>query len=330
MEQPKSIAPSGVTRDGEPRVSVAVPSYNHGRFIEATLRSIMKQTLAPAELIVIDDGSTDNSTSVIERAFKDCPFPSELIARENRGLCATLNEALAKTRGKFFAYLGSDDLWLPEFLAARVALLESRQKAVLAYGHCFLIDEMDQITDCTRDWAPYKDGYVRTMLLQETIAPMSPTVVYRRSALERHGWNERARLEDYELYLKLSSEGDFAFDPQVFSAWRQHASNTSRDFGWMVEARSAAQENVSEALGLTPSDLAHYNVINNFNGAEDLLRRGQKQEAYRFLRKGWRGAPSNAARMRVVAKLLTPYSLVKWRRRSRQAQAARRYGELSI
>src|SRR5882672_4544514 len=153
---------------GQPRVSVVVPSYNHAPFVEATLRSIMKQTLQPAQLLVIDDGSRDESTAVIERVLSACPFPCELVVRSNRGLCATLNEGFERTRGNYFAYLGSDDLWLPDFLSARVGLLESRPEAVLAYGHAYFIDEQNAIIDCTADWAHYADGDVREMLLQTT------------------------------------------------------------------------------------------------------------------------------------------------------------------
>ncbi len=99
---------------------------------------------------------------------------------------------------------------------------------MLAYGHSFLIDEQNNIIDCTLDWAQYVDGDAQTMLLQESIAPMSPTVMYRRAPLERHGWNEQAKLEDYELYLRLSAEGDFAFDRaslvRLAAAWSQHES----------------------------------------------------------------------------------------------------------
>jgi alpha-1,3-rhamnosyltransferase len=150
------------------RVSVVVPSYNHAPFVAAALRSIFAQTHVPARLLVIDDGSRDGSPQVIEGVLRDCPFPCELIARGNRGLCATLNEGLAKTSGRYFAYLGSDDLWLPDFLAARVALLEARARAVLAYGHTYLIDEHGEVMDCTLDWASYADGDARAMLLEET------------------------------------------------------------------------------------------------------------------------------------------------------------------
>ncbi len=196
------------------RVSVVVPSYNHARFVEKTLHSIMKQSFQPTYLLVIDDCSTDNSPAIIERTLNDCPFPSELIARSNRGLCATLNEGFQRTSGEYFAYLGSDDLWLTEFLHARVSMLESRDHAVLAYGHAFFIDEENRIIDSTADWAEYADGDAREMLLQTT-APMSPTVVYRREALEQERWDETSALEDYDLYLRLSARGEFAFDPQI-------------------------------------------------------------------------------------------------------------------
>src|SRR5216683_1593084 len=209
-------------------VSVVVPSYNHARFIETTLRSIMKQTLAPAKLLVIDDGSSDGSPAVIERVLNDCPFPCELLVRDNRGLCATLNEGFERSGGNYFAYLGSDDLWLPNFLDARVSLLESRPEAVLAYGHTYFIDEENRIIDSTADWARYADGDARAMLL-ETTAPMSPTVLYRRSALENERWNEESKLEDYDLYLRLSAAGEFAFDRRILAAWRRHGSNVSWD-----------------------------------------------------------------------------------------------------
>ena len=312
---------------GAPRVSVVIPSHNHAPFVGAALRSVFRQTRAPARLVVIDDGSRDGSPRVIADVLKDCPFPCELVARGNRGLCATLNEGLARTEGDYFAYLGSDDLWLPDFLAARVALLEGRPRAALAYGHAFLVDESGEVTDCTLDWARYADGDARRMLLEESYAPMSPTVVYRRGALERHGWNERARLEDYELYLRLSAEGEFAFDPRVLSAWRRHGSNTSGDFVWMIEARLEAQRNVAAHLGLSPGELAHYQRALNFAGAEDLLRLGDKREALKFLRRGLGGAPSAAALARVALRLLTPYALVERRRRRRAASAAGRYAQ---
>jgi alpha-1,3-rhamnosyltransferase len=319
---------AGAGGGGGQGVAVVVPSYNHAPFVAETLRSVFRQTHAPEQLLVIDDGSRDGSARVIEKTLKDCPFPCEFIARPNRGLCATLNEALGKTGGEYFAYLGSDDLWLPGFLAARVATLEERPRAVLAYGHAFIIDERGEVADCTLDWARYSDGDARAMLLEENYAPMSPTVLHRRAAVERHGWNERARLEDYELYLRLSAEGEFAFDPRVLSAWRRHGSNTSRDFSWMIDARLEAQRDAAPHLNLSAEELRRYQRALNFSGAEDLLRLGDKRAALRFLRRGLAGAPDARALARVALRLVTPYSLFKRRAQRRQASATKRYGKL--
>ena len=196
---------------------------------------------------------------------------------------------------------------------------------MLAYGHAFIIDERGEVADCTLDWAAYADGDARQMLLAETYAPMSPTVVYRRASLERHGWNERARLEDYELYLRLSAEGEFAFDSRVLSAWRRHGSNASGDFSWMIDARLEAQRNAAPHLKLSADELRRYQRALNFAGAEDLLRLGDKRAALRFLRRGLTGAPDARALARVALRLVTPYSLFKHRTRRRQATAARRY-----
>ncbi|MDQ3806151.1 MAG: glycosyltransferase family 2 protein, partial [Acidobacteriota bacterium] len=292
---------------GAAEVSVVVPSYNHARFVGAALRSVFRQTLAPARLVVIDDGSTDDSPRVVERALRDCPFPCELIARPNRGLCATLNEGLARTGGEFFAYLASDDLWLPGLLEARVRLLRARPRAVLAYGHCFLIDEANRVADCTRDWATYADGDARAMLLG-AVAPMSPTVVYRREAVARHGWNERARLEDYELYLKLAPEGEFAFDPRALSAWRRHGSNASRSQLMMLEEHLAAQRRVLPGYGLGEAEVARLHARLRFARAEDFLRLGEKREALRLMRANLSGASPRAA-ARLLLRLLVPYGL---------------------
>ncbi|HEV2829038.1 MAG TPA: glycosyltransferase family A protein [Pyrinomonadaceae bacterium] len=310
-------------------VAVVVPSYNHAQFVEATLRSIMKQRRQPAELLVIDDGSSDESPRIIERVLSDCPFACEFIARENRGLCATLNEGLQRTGGEYFAYLGSDDLWLPEFLQERVALLESRPAAALAYGHAFFIDEQNRIVDSTAEWASYADGDARAMLLQTT-APMSPTVLYRRDALQQYPWRETARLEDYDLYLRLSVAGEFAFDPRILSAWRRHSTNVSLDQTLMLEEQLRAQREAALSFGFSNEQIEKLQTTTKFNRAEDFLRLGQKAQALRLMMHNAPGANSARATARMLLRLLIPNSFMRGRARFRQRQAHQRYGTIDI
>jgi alpha-1,3-rhamnosyltransferase len=308
-------------------VSVVVPSHNHAPFVEATLRSIMKQTLRPAKLLVIDDGSGDDSPRIIERVLNDCSFPSELIARENRGLSATLNEGFHRTHGDYFAYLGSDDLWLPGFLKARVGLLNKRPAAVLAYGHAYFVDDNNAIIDSTADWARYADGDVREMLLQTT-APMSPTVLYRREALERERWNEESKLEDYELYLRLSAAGEFAFDPQILSAWRRHSSNVSWDQSLMLEEQLRAQRDAALRFGFSKKQVDDLQRATRFARAEDFLRVGQKSKALGLMMSNARGANSARSSARMFLRLLLPNTILRRRTRARRRNAHARYGNL--
>jgi len=296
---------------------VFVPSFNHAQFIEQCLRSIFVQTLRPIKLLVIDDGSHDGSPAVIERLLNECPFPAELIARENRGLCRTLNQALSLSYGQYFAYLGSDDLWLPEFLAARSELMLGRQKAALAYGHAYLVDEGGEVFDDTsryaNEWADYPDGDARPMLLKG-VAPISSTVFYRRSVIQRIGWNEDARLEDYEMYLKLMNLGDFAFDPRILSAWRYHSYNTSGDRLLMLGELLAAQERSFSALGVDRTELEAIQTRTKFRYARIELQHGNKRSALRLASECWRGAESPLQLGTFAARMLVPMPVVKLRR----------------
>jgi alpha-1,3-rhamnosyltransferase len=314
------------------KVSVFVPSYNHARFIERCLRSIMNQTHKPSNLLVIDDGSTDNSVKVIEHVLKDCPFPCELIARANKGLCATLNEGLSRTSGEYFSYIGSDDLWLPNFLAERMRVLKERPNAVLAYGHAYLIDEHDHITDCSLDWvtsSEYLDGDVRPLLFRG-IAPISSTIVHRRSALEKRRWNQNAKLEDYELNLLLAHDGEFAFDPQVLSTWRVHSYNTSRDVVWLLQECLEAQERVVRQLGLGREQLKLMQRGTRFHYVEDFIRKGYKAKALKLFVMNLSGAGSLRNVARNALRLVVPGPVLQLRRHYLQKASTARYGTVSV
>ncbi len=318
---------SNVAANRSSEVSVLIPSYNHGNFVESCIWSILNQTLPPAQLIVIDDGSTDGSPVIIEKVLNNSPIPCELIVRENRGLCATLNQGFKLSTGTYFAYIGSDDLWLPGFLEERVHLLESRPKAVLGYGHCYLIDGQNRIIDSTRDWANYADGNAQDMLLKTT-APMSPTVVYRRSFLNEEPWRKDSRLEDYDLYLRLAGKGDFAFDERVLSAWRQHDTNTSHNQWMMLVEQLAAQRRVAPELGLNEAELETLQTRTKFSRAEDFLRYGEKHTALRLMLQNWRGGTFSPSLIRMILRLVIPFTLMDRRKKVKSRVANERYGSI--
>ena len=329
--QPEAVPLKGDAREtrSAATVSVVVPSYNHALFIGRCLRAIIKQSLSPLELIVIDDGSSDDSVKVIERILKTAPFDSELIARPHRGLSATLNEGAELSRGQYFAYLAADDVWLRTFLETRVACLQSRPDAVLAYGHSFVINENDEIVECSADWAKYSDRNMRQMLLHHTV-PFSPSVLYRCEAVKHHRWNEDAGLEDYDLYLRLSAEGEFAFDPEPLCAWRSHHYNQSRNLDFMLEECLRAQHRAVSILNIGKAELRKAQSELKWRYATDFIKAGQKRKALGLLCQNLRGAPSYGSVARNVAALLLPKQTLRWRRRLVQERAVRCYGSLEV
>lgn len=312
-----------------PEITVLVPSYNHALYVERTLRSIFGQSLRPEKLIVIDDGSKDESVAIIERVLAECPFPSELIARENRGLCATLNEGFAMCETEYFAYLGSDDVIVSTALEQQVALLEKRPNAVLAFAHSFLIDGDDNIIDSTANWTDFADGDLLPHLLAGQVFS-SPGVVYRSTAIRGHHWNEDAILEDYELYLKLSAVGEFARNPCVIGGWRQHGDNVSGDAARMLDEWIAAQDRVVDVLPFSREELDEIQRELRFSAASNLVRAGDRANAFRLFRENIGGATSISQAAGVLARILTPKGLFEANQGRKRKNMTRLSGKIQL
>lgn len=310
-------------------ITVVLPSYNHAPFVERTLRSIFAQTVRPKKLIVIDDGSKDESVLIIERALQDYPADCELVARENRGLSKTLNQGLSLAESELFAYIGSDDVWFPTFLEKRVELLEKKPTAVLAFGDGFLIDENDQIVDSTTDWVDFAGGEALPHLLRGQVFP-SASVVYRRAAVEKYGWNENSVLEDYELYLKLSADGEFAFDKTILCAWRQHSRNVSGDFPLMMREWLAAQNRVAARLKISREELDKIQSELKFDAVLSFIRHERRREALKLFRENLSGAKSFAQIGKTLFRLAIPPPLFRWNRNRKRQKTIEKYGKLKI
>lgn len=310
------------TKNGPNRISVVVPSFNHERFVGRALQSILTQSRPPDELLVIDDGSSDGSVGVIERTLADAPFPAELIVRANRGLSATLNEGLRRTSGTLFAYLSSDDLWHPERLAVAAERL-ANDEASMSFGDCTIIDQDD------RQLSIWAAGYhIPSLSLDDLFRfrsiPLSSTVTYRRSAVERFGWNEQSRMEDYELYLLLASEGRLAYIPRSLGYWRMHTGNVSKELPLMLTEALATQRRVASRINLSTEALARYQTCVRFAYGGFFLQAHQWRRGARLSLANLRGAPAAGVLARRLGRLLLPPQLLiarqavlrRWRRRA--------------
>ena len=206
----------------QPLVSIIIPNYNYGRFLAQAIDSALAQTYENREIIVADDGSTDESDQIIKsygaaiRSFK----------QKNRGVSAVRNRAFSEARGELIAYLDSDDVWLPEKLEKQVRLFED---AEIGLVHCGCAD-FDNTGKIVAEHLNGLEGWVAEDLLRyqrPVILGGGSAVVVRRAAIERAGgFDEKLKIgEDWEFYYRVARLYKVGFVPEILLKYRRHGSN---------------------------------------------------------------------------------------------------------
>src|SRR5688572_4229057 len=184
-----------------PKVSVIIASYNYGRFVGQAIRSVLDQTWRDREVIVVDDGSTDDTAAVV-RTFGDSV---RAIHQANRGLSGARNTGLRAASGQYVACLDSDDLWLPDKLARQVAVLDARPDVGLVYADAVYFDDASG-TSLGRHGERYRhaDGHVTADLITRGNFIPSPTPLFRRAAVDVVGdFDETLRhSEDWDMWIR--------------------------------------------------------------------------------------------------------------------------------
>jgi glycosyltransferase involved in cell wall biosynthesis len=215
--------------------SVVIPAYNRARYLPATVESALAQEGADVEVIVVDDGSTDDTESVIERHKKEWGERFRYIWQENAERCAARNHGLRLARGEFVAFLDSDDLWRPNHLRTCVEALVRNPEAAGAYAEHGLIDSEGRVIRA-RDPRPAYEGrrMKRELCLKQFI--LFPTeVVVRRSALDRAYGDgdvfdtETMVGEDWLVWAMLLRDSEFVRTGKATAWHRLHPGNTWGD-----------------------------------------------------------------------------------------------------
>jgi glycosyltransferase involved in cell wall biosynthesis len=212
-----------------PLVSAIIPTYNRSNIVCEAVESVLQQTYTNIEVIVVDDGSTDDTQARLR------PYGNRIrvVAQENVGPAAARNHGIAVSQGELIAFLDSDDIWLPTKIARQVSLLGQVSKSV----PCCLCNVTMQWTG--RELRSFEIASLHPVLEQgvwvnvdEMLATrfvlFNQAVVIRREVLERiGGFNEKLwLLEDHELSLRLSLEGPWAFIREPLVIWRESTSGS--------------------------------------------------------------------------------------------------------
>lgn len=274
-------------------VSVIIPSYNHSQYISEAIESVLCQTYKKFELIIVDDGSTDNSREII-RGFDDSRI--RFIEQENRGAHAAINRGMTEARGEFITILNSDDVYDPARLEVCVEVLEKEPEVLMVSSYIELIDKSGQriaLKDAWNNLEPWSipdksssfvhsDHYYLKLICGNFIATTS-NMFFRRSILDSVGVMRNLRfVHDWDFALRVSLLGKCRMFESYLLKYRIHRSNTiSSNRSWlnvenawiwatylpMVFAKSGELDGQSRGNKM----VEQYSASANFLGLESLV-----------------------------------------------------------
>jgi glycosyltransferase involved in cell wall biosynthesis len=210
-----------------PKVSVVIPLYNRERYIERTIESVLSQTYSNVELIVVDDGCTDQSLDLVEQ------YASRLVCLEhpgriNRGQSAAINLGLRKCTGKYVAILDSDDLFAPTKIERQVAYLETRPNVGLVYSNGTAIDEHDRPLYPIFNPGHHPPKGPEEILKDCFIGCPSSTLV-RKTLFETVGpFDESLRAaQDHDMLIRLLEHAPVGYIQDFLWSYRIHGESIS-------------------------------------------------------------------------------------------------------
>jgi glycosyltransferase involved in cell wall biosynthesis len=225
-------------------ISCIMAAHNAAGTIAASVRSVLRQTHTELELIIVDDGSTDETRRVLSE-FVDPRVV--VIHQQQRGASAARNRALAQARGEFVAVIDADDIWRPQKLELQLQALERRADAAVAYGWTDLVDK--DLNLLYPDERVSFEGRVFEELLRSNFIWCGSNSLMRRAALDAVGGFDETleAAEDWELHTRLAARHAFVAVAEVVVWYRQSPHSLSNRLALMEQNYLAANRKVFDA-----------------------------------------------------------------------------------
>lgn len=213
-------------------VSVIIPCYKQAHYLREAIESVLKQTYPDFEIIVVNDGSPDN-TSEVASEYSEV----KLVCQNNQGLSAARNAGLRHSRGEFIVFLDADDRFLPEALEVGVNALIADQSLAFTYGRTVFIDPQGNLIKEAYQIPYIADDHYRRLLNHNCIG-MHGAVMYRRSIFDKVSDFDisLSAAEDHDMYLRIARLYPINCHHNIIAEYRQHDSSMSRDAIMMFKA----------------------------------------------------------------------------------------------
>lgn len=226
-----------LSRHKMPRVTVYIPTYNYGRYIEKAIQSVLNQTMEDWELIVINDGSTDNTSEILKK-YKDHP-KIRIIEQENKGLTVSNNIALRSSEGKYVMRLDADDYLDENALLVLSNILDSKSEVGLVYPDYYVIDEAGEVIEMVR-----RKKIGDEVELLDLPAHGACTMFRKECLLQIKGYEESIECQDgYDVWLKfIQSFKPYNVNIPLFY-YRQHSESLTTKHQKILQTRKNIKRN---------------------------------------------------------------------------------------
>lgn len=292
-----------------PKVSILLPSYNHAAYVEACVRSIQAQTMPYWELVAVDDGSRDDSVSILRGLAAEDPRISVHVNETNLGTYGTEQRALEMARAPLIAVMNSDDLWHPQKLEVQTEALERDESASFSYVLGAMVDDAGEMIDedVHFDWPrdPRQDP-LPWLLYENRI--LASGVLFRREGLR---FETTCRYSgDWVALLEASRRGHARCAAEPMTFWRQHETNTYRrsvnQMREEIRVRRAIDAQAADWFlpRLDPHRVRRGLAMNLMNLVALYVYFGDMAQARRC---GWRAVRLGADRKRALKRTLGTY-----------------------
>lgn len=215
-----------VKRESDALVSVIMPTFNRADFVCEAIESVLGQTYPNLELHVVDDGSTDETATLLKRYEQDERFHYHY--QENQGQAVARNHGLREAKGDFISFIDSDNIWVADCLEIQLAIIQQKPDVDIVYGDLITINERGE--ELHRRNMGRHSGAIAKYLIRDNSVSHNTTLVRRACFDQLGGFNEQQRrADDYDLWLRFSARFKYLYVPEFFARYRVMENQISSD-----------------------------------------------------------------------------------------------------
>ena len=218
-------------------VSVIIPVYNGEKFIKDAINSVIEQTYDEIEIIVVDDGSYDNTMEIV-RSFGNVRY----FYRENKGVSASRNFGMSVAKGRYIAFLDADDLYTPDKIKKQAELLECNTDIDVVYNDCKVVGKDLKVINILKgEYVLENQADFTAALLFRQIVPVPASIMIRKKCISGGiAYDERyTNAEDYDFIIKLAEGHKFFYLPEPFRCLQRHDKNLTNALYIQQQAEQA-------------------------------------------------------------------------------------------